>query len=78
MPEYDASHFTPPAPLAGITILHPSTGRAVDNVLMLVDTGADVTLVPAEIVQSLGVDRHPRPQWVTPCSVAAGCKGRHM
>lgn len=56
MPEYDASRFTPPAPLAGVSLMHPSTGQVVDNVPMLLDTGADVTLVPAEVLGTLGVE----------------------
>lgn len=45
MPAYDASLFSPPAPLARV-VLRSSDGDTVANVPMLMDSGADVTLVP--------------------------------
>lgn len=59
MPEYNATHFAPPAPVASVSLIHPTTGRVVDNVPMLLDTGADVTLVPAEALRALGVGTLP-------------------
>lgn len=59
MPEYDATRFTPPAPLASVTLINSGTGRAVENVPMLLDTGADVTLVPADALLTLGVATLP-------------------
>ena len=47
MPAYDSSHYDPPAAVATVTV-RPSTGGAsVTNVFLLLDTGADVTLLPA-------------------------------
>ena len=53
MPAYDASLFDPPAPLAMVTIRSPTTGVSVDNVAMLIDTGADVTILPRAPVERL-------------------------
>lgn len=55
MPEYDRERFAPPAPVAMVRILHPDSGASVDRVPMLVDTGADATLLPRAVVESLGI-----------------------
>lgn len=59
MPEYDARHFAPPAPVATVSLIHLETGRVVNEVPMLLDTGADVTLVPAGEAQALGAQPLP-------------------
>jgi len=56
MPEYDAESFDPPAPVATVTLRHPATGALVSNVPMLLDTGADVSLLPREFVERLGIE----------------------
>lgn len=55
MPSYDASHFEPPAPIAQVTLRNPHTGELATDVLLLVDTGADITLLPRLAVEQLGV-----------------------
>jgi predicted aspartyl protease len=55
MPNYDASHFDPPAPVARVTLRNPHNGATVSDVLLLLDTGADVTLLPRTAVERLGV-----------------------
>ena len=55
MPAYDATHFNPPAPLAQVTLRNPSTGATVADVALLVDSGADVTLLPRRAVEGLGI-----------------------
>ena len=55
MPAYDSSLFTPPAPLARVTLRNQINGNTVFDVPMLVDTGADVTLIPQESVNQLGM-----------------------
>ncbi len=55
MPGYDAKQFDPPAPVAYVTLRHPATGASISDVPMLLDTGADVTLLPREIIEQLGV-----------------------
>ena len=55
MPNYDASHFDPPAPVASVTLRNPHSGATVSDVQLLLDTGADVTLLPRMAVERLGV-----------------------
>jgi hypothetical protein len=55
MPAYDKTLFDPPAPLARVIIRHPTSGATVSDVPMLLDTGADVTLLPQAFVQQLGI-----------------------
>lgn len=54
MPVYDDHFFTPPAPLARVTLRHPEDGTIVSDVPMLLDSGADVTLIPQASVALLG------------------------
>jgi hypothetical protein len=54
MPAYDAQWFTPPAPLARVTLRHLDTGATVPDVPMLIDSGADVTMLPQRAVSLLG------------------------
>jgi hypothetical protein len=54
MPAYDEHFFTPPAPLARVTLRHPDNGTTVSDVPMLLDSGADVTLIPQASVALLG------------------------
>lgn len=56
MPKYDAGNFDPPAPVATVTLRHPATGASLSDVPMLIDTGADVTLLPREYAERLGVE----------------------
>ena len=56
MPKYDAENFDPPAPVAYVTLRNPATGVSLSDVPMLVDTGADVTLLPTGHVEELGVE----------------------
>jgi len=51
MPAYDTARFDPPAPLALATV--KSKGIEIHDVPMLLDTGADVSLVPRSFVQSI-------------------------
>ena len=53
MPRYDASHHDPPAPTASVTLRNPDTGTTVANVVLLLDTGADITLLPRAAVERL-------------------------
>lgn len=55
MPKYDAENFDPPAPVAYVTLRGPETGASVSNVPMLLDTGADVTIIPSDVLENLGV-----------------------
>lgn len=53
MPDYDVENFKPPAPIAIVTIRSLQTGDNVSGVLMLLDTGADVTLLPRDRLSPL-------------------------
>src|SRR5688572_32893856 len=54
MPGYDSVWFSPPAPLARVVMRNPGSGASLSDVPMLLDTGADVTLVPKSAVNELG------------------------
>lgn len=58
MSAYDAESHTPPAPIARVE-LRSSQGRRVADVPMLLDTGADISLVPRRAVASLGLSTDP-------------------
>ena len=60
MPAYNREYFDPPAPVASVTLRYPATGVSLPNVLMLMDSGADVTLLPQATVERLG---GPKEQW---------------
>lgn len=55
MPSYDATSFDPPAPVAMVGLRDSHTGSVVSDVMLLVDSGADVTLLPRLAVEQLGV-----------------------
>src|SRR5215210_3256725 len=56
MPAYDATQFQPPAPIAYVMLRNGTTGTVASDVPMLLDTGADVTLIPRAALDSLGFD----------------------
>ncbi len=53
MPAYDTS-LNPPAPVAKVTLRDPATESTVADVPVLLDSGAEVTLVPKRFVSELG------------------------
>ncbi|HWS89238.1 MAG TPA: aspartyl protease family protein [Pyrinomonadaceae bacterium] len=55
MPDYDSTRFTPPAPVALVMLRNPDSGETKAGVMMLLDTGADVTLLPRDIADELGL-----------------------
>lgn len=55
MPPYDANLFDPPAPLASVTLRNPGTNLMSSDVPMLLDTGADVTLIPSATLAQLKI-----------------------
>jgi hypothetical protein len=54
MPAYDDIRFSPPAPLALVSLRDPASGTVQTEVPMLLDTGADVSLLPKSAIDSLG------------------------
>jgi hypothetical protein len=59
MPTYDDHFFNPPAPPARVTLRNSGDGKTVSDVPMLIDSGADVTLIPQQSVTLLGVITEP-------------------
>ena len=53
MPAYNTADFDPPAPVALVSFVNPDTGQQRDNVPMLLDTGADASVVPHVVFQAL-------------------------
>jgi Aspartyl protease len=59
MPKYDTVQFSPPAPIGAIELRNPATGGVQANVPMLLDNGADVTLIPRKYVSQLQIPIDP-------------------
>jgi hypothetical protein len=55
MPDYDGTNFDPPAPVAAVTVRYSTSGEVVVDVLMLLDSGADATLLPQHVAEQLGL-----------------------
>ncbi len=55
MPSYDTLHHEPPAPVASVTLRNPDNATMVADHVLLMDTGADVTLLPRVAVEQIGV-----------------------
>jgi hypothetical protein len=55
MPAYDDNRFDPPAPVASVSLRHPDREGSIADVPMLIDSGADATLLPKSAVASLGI-----------------------
>ena len=58
MPKYDTLS-SPPAPVAVAELRHPETGALFGNLPMLLDTGADVTLLPRSLIAQFGIPLGP-------------------
>src|SRR6266446_1807398 len=59
MPSYDVLRFSPPAPLASVALRDSTSGAVWPQVSVLLDTGADVTLLPRECLNRLGLAVDP-------------------
>jgi hypothetical protein len=59
MARYDSNLFYPPAPVANVTLRDPSNGNIASNILMLIDSGADITLVPEASIDILKSTLNP-------------------
>ena len=56
MPAYDSQAFRPPAPVATVDVLAAANGDILSGVAMLVDSGADVSLLPrAEVAKLIDI-----------------------
>ncbi len=56
MPSYDTEGFCTPAPVARVTIHTQGGENSIDGVPMLIDSGADVSLIPRSCAQQLGLE----------------------
>ena len=56
MPKYDAENFDPPAPVAHVLLRNPATGVSLQDVPMLIDTGADATAIPSTYAGQLNIE----------------------
>ena len=54
MAAYDSILFNPPAPVARVGLRDFRSGKSVSDVPMLIDSGADLTLIPQASVDELG------------------------
>ena len=55
MPAYDESGYAPAAPVARVVVRHPESGATLADVPLLIDSGADATLLPRAVVAALGL-----------------------
>ena len=47
--------YLPSAPVARVTIRNPETNESISDVAMLLDTGADITILPRAICEQIGL-----------------------
>ena len=56
MATYNAQQFSPPAPLATVTLRTEDRQKSLSDVAMLIDSGADVSLIPESAIGRLGLE----------------------
>lgn len=59
MPVYNVERFKPPAPVATVLLCTRDRAKTVADVPMLIDSGADLTLIPQWCVKELGLRDEP-------------------
>jgi len=52
---YNSTGFEPPVPMAYVTLRNADTGTLLPEVPMLLDSGADISLVPQMVADQLGL-----------------------
>ena len=55
MPAYESDRYAPPAPVAIVTLRNLASGLELADVSLIIDSGADVTLLPRAAVEFLGI-----------------------
>ncbi len=63
MPSYEATWFDPPAPVARVTLRNAATGQIQREVPLLLDWGADVTLLPRGATDAIHLEAAPGRQY---------------
>ncbi len=56
MPTYDTEGYSPPAPIATVTLQTLDGQNRIRGVTMQIDTGADLSLIPQSSISLLGLD----------------------
>jgi hypothetical protein len=59
MPDYDDRRFEPPAPVARVSLRNPDSHQIISNIPMVIDSGADMSFIPASAVNELDLQRAP-------------------
>jgi len=59
MPAYDDIRFDPPAPVANVSLRNPDSREALNDIPMLIDSGADMTFIPRAVVVELHLQLAP-------------------
>ena len=55
MPAFDGQRFSPPAAVAAVRVVNLETSSVQDGVPMLIDTGADVSVIPTSVSDTLAL-----------------------
>ncbi len=55
MPVYESDLYSPPAPVARVTLRNPESGLRLADVPLIIDSGADVTLLPRAVIEFMGI-----------------------
>ena len=54
MPKFDGVHYDPPAPTAQVTLRAIANENVTVEIILQIDTGADITLLPRDAVEQIG------------------------
>lgn len=65
MPKFEDERFKPPAPVASVSFTNPKNEKSVVDVLLLIDTGADISVVPESLVSDLEAENLPGAKYKT-------------
>jgi len=59
MTPYEGEWLSPPGPVARVQVRNRVTGQTLPDVQLLIDSGADVTLIPRHAVDALQIEALP-------------------
>jgi hypothetical protein len=60
VPEYESAGYNPPAPVARAVVT--GDGQAAVDIPLLIDTGADSSIIPRSVALLVGADLSPAPE----------------
>lgn len=60
MPAYDRVRFSPAAAVTTVAVRNLDTGATLDNISMLLDSGADISALPKSVVDALSLESADR------------------